>query len=288
MGKVVLIGGKVEKGELLITKYGNAWLKKTEPEILEKILSEMKGKKSKIEIITSASKIPGIIGKEYKKALQRLNCKDVGLIHFTTKRQADKKEFIERISTCDGIMFSGGNQVLLCKTLLNTKLLKLIKKRYQNEPDFLISGTSAGAMALAEVIIARGQPSEALSKGNVELSEGLGILPGIIVDTHFVQRGRFSRLIEATATYPSKLGIGLGENTAVFFHKPEMVETIGSNLVALIDASQLSYNNISHIRKDDEICVQDMKLHILPKHHKFNITKKEIYPAKKKPVKKKN
>lgn len=288
MGKVILIGGNVEKG-LPTAKIGKAWLKKTEPEILEKLLSEMKGKKSRIEIITSASKIQHKMGQEYINALANLNCNDVGLMHFKSKREADKKDFIERLNVCDGIMFSGGDQVLLCKRLLGTKLLDVIKTRFKNEPDFLISGTSAGAMALAETMIARGIPSEALSKGHVTLSQGLGILPEIIVDTHFIQRGRFSRLIEATAKHPSKLGIGLGENTAVFFHKPEMVETIGSNLVALIDSSQLSYNNINYISNDDEICVQDIKLHILPKHHKFNIIKKKIYNNKiKEKLKRKN
>ncbi len=136
MGKVVLIGGNVEKGLIPTTKKGKAWLKKSEPEILEKILSEMKGKKSRIEIITSASRIQNVVGKEYKKALNNLNCKDVGLMHFTSKRQADKKEFIERLNACDGIMFTGGDQVLLCKRLLGSKLLQIIKKRFDDEENF--------------------------------------------------------------------------------------------------------------------------------------------------------
>lgn len=280
MGKIILIGGNVEKGEPLIAKRSKPWLRKTQPEILQRILEEMKGTKSKIEVITSASKIPGEVGKEYKKALHRLKCENINLMHFKNRREANKKEFIERIAHCDGIIFTGGDQVILCKALRKSDLLKAIKKRYEKEPDFLICGTSAGAMALPDVMIADGRPSEALTKGHIKISQGLGLLPGIIVDTHFIQRGRFSRLIEATSSYPSKLGIGLGENTAVYFQKPEMVETIGSNLVVLIDASQLSYSNIRQIDQNDSICVQDLKLHILPKNHKFNITKKVIYNKK--------
>ncbi|MES2513054.1 MAG: cyanophycinase [Bacteroidota bacterium] len=282
MGKIILIGGNVDRGLPSLAGQASLKLKKPEPKILMKIVSAMKGKKSNIEIITSASKIPNKIGKEYTDALKALNCTNVSLMHFTNKRHADKKEFIERINTCDGIIITGGDQVLLIKTLYKSKLLKAIKMRFDSDPDFLVAGTSAGAMAIPDIMIADGNPSEALSKGYIEISKGLGILKGVIVDTHFIQRGRFGRLIEATATYPSHLGIGLGENTGVFFQKPEMVETIGSNLVVLIDASQLTYNNIARIRKDDEICVQDMKLHILPKCHRFNITKKEIYPDKKK------
>jgi cyanophycinase len=277
MGKIILIGGNVEKGEPIIAKRSKPWLRKTQPEILQRILEEMKGSESRIEVITSASKIPDEVGKEYKSALRRLKCSNVGLMHFKNRKDADKKEFIERINSCDGIIFTGGDQVLLCRAMVKSGLLKAIKKRFDNEPDFLVSGTSAGAMALADVMIADGIPSEALTKGHIKIAKGLGLLPEIIVDTHFIQRGRFSRLIEATATYSSKLGIGLGENTAVFFNKPEMVETIGSSLVVLIDASQMSYNNIKQIDVNDRICVQDIKLHILPKNHKFNITKKVIY-----------
>lgn len=287
MGKIILIGGNVEKGEPIIAKRSKPWLRKTQPEILQRILEEMRGTGSRIEVITSASKIQGEVGKEYKSALRRLKCNNVGLMHFKNRREADKKEFIERINACDGIIFTGGDQVLLCRALKKSDLLKAIKKRYENEADFLVAGTSAGAMALADVMIADGVPSEALTKGHIKISKGLGLLPEIIVDTHFIQRGRFSRLIEATATYPSKLGIGLGENTAVFFNKPEMVETIGSSLVVLIDASQMSYNNIKQIDVNESICVQDIKLHIIPKNHKFNITKKVIYNKNKVPKKSK-
>ncbi|MES2397485.1 MAG: cyanophycinase [Bacteroidota bacterium] len=286
MGKVILIGGNVEKGEPLIAKRGKHWLRKREPEILERILAEMNGINSRIEIITSASKIPAEVGKEYKTALKRLKCtKNVGLMHFTSRKAADKKEFIDRINACDGIILTGGDQVLLCRTLLKSNLLRAIKKRFKNEKDFLISGTSAGAMALADIMIADGQASDALTKGHIKLSKGLGILKEIIVDTHFIQRSRFGRLIEAVSSHPSKLGIGLGENTAVFFQKPEMVETIGANLVVLIDGSKITYNNIDRIRNNESICVEDLKVHILPKHHMFNITKKKIY-FKPKPLKK--
>jgi len=174
-------------------------------------------------------------------------------------------------------MFTGGDQILICKALLKSNFLNKMKKRFEKDKHFLISGNSAGAMALSEVMIAGGSPSQALKKGHIQLSEGLGLLPRIIVDTHFIKRERFARLIEAVSIYPQKLGIGLAENTAVFFKKVEMVETIGSNLVILVDPSQLSYNNIKYINHNDPICLENLKLHILPKNHKFNILKRKIY-----------
>src|SRR4051812_32288905 len=107
-------------------------------------------------------------------------------MHFKTPAQADRKDFLRRLQSCDGIMFTGGDQVLICKALLKSKFLSLMQKRFKKEKDFLVSGTSAGAMALTEVIIARGRPSETLKKGRVKLIQGLGLLSQIIIDTHFV------------------------------------------------------------------------------------------------------
>src|ERR1043165_6603362 len=140
----------------------------------------------------------------------------------------------------------------------------------------MVAGTSAGAMALTREMIANGNSNGSFIKGNVEIIKGLDLLSRIIVDTHCIQRRRLSRLIEAIAGYPAKLGIGLAENTAVLFKTPGKVEVIGNNLVVLIDGSHITYNNIKHIKKNHNICLENVKLHVLPKGHSFNILRRKI------------
>jgi len=278
MGKIILIGGKVDIGVVPSGKGSKAaGLKNIHPQILERFLKEMKGTRSKIEIITAATQHPLKAGREYTKVFKRLGCKNIGAMHFENPREADNEDFLERLNNCDGLMFTGGDQVRICKALLKSHFLEVLKKRFKKEKDFLVSGTSAGAMAMSEIMIANGLPSESLRKGRVKLSKGLGLLPQLIIDTHFINRERFGRLIEAVSTYPKKLGIGLGEDTAVFFKRPHHVETIGSNLVVLLDGSHLSYNNVTKIETNELICIEDMKLHILPKGHMFNIPRRKIY-----------
>src|ERR1051326_2011811 len=101
-------------------------------------------------------------------------------MNFKTPHQADNKKKLERLRDCDGLMFTGGDQTLLCEALLKSEFLEVMKSRYKKEKDFLIAGTSAGAMAMSEVMIAGGLPSEALKKGRVRMREGLGLLPNII------------------------------------------------------------------------------------------------------------
>lgn len=281
MGKIILIGGNVDKGAALTPTERKEFspvktVKMVGPEIFERLISEAKGTASRIEIITSASEIPFIIGREYKKALEKLNCKNVSVMHISSSGDADLQKNLHRLEKSDCVLFTGGDQKQLCHKLLNTKFLKRLKSRFRKEKDFLVSGTSAGAMALGKVMIAKDKPLSPFVKGYVDLIPGFNLIPDIIVDTHFIQRRRLSRLIEAVANYPGNLGIGLAENTAVFFQTPERVEVIGSNVVVLIDGSHISYNNIKKVKENQNICLQDVKLHVLPKGKIFSITSHQL------------
>jgi cyanophycinase len=74
----------------------------------------------------------------------------------------------------------------------------------------LFAGTSAGAAAASNNMISRKQ-FRALLK--VKITSGLGLIDGVIIDTHFVRRGRIGRLFQAVVSNPRILGIGLGEDT---------------------------------------------------------------------------
>lgn len=47
----------------------------------------------------------------------------------------------------------------------------------------------------------------------------MSYLDQVIIDTHFIQRGRFGRLAEAVARFPNQLGIGLAEDTGLIIKK---------------------------------------------------------------------
>jgi cyanophycinase len=62
-------------------------------------------------------------------------------------------------------------------------------------------------------MIYQGSSSEALLKGEVKITSGLSLIQDVIIDTHFVQRGRIGRLFQTVVGNPRTLGIGLGEDT---------------------------------------------------------------------------
>jgi cyanophycinase len=78
----------------------------------------------------------------------------------------------------------------------------------------IVGGTSAGAMAMSDIMIGGGLNDDA---PDLMVRTGLALLVRIIIDTHFAQRQRFLRPMGALAVSPQALGsIGLDEDTAVF------------------------------------------------------------------------
>jgi cyanophycinase len=131
--------------------------------------------------------------------------------------------------------------------------MDLIINKYKKESEFLIAGTSAGAMAMSEVMISGGGKEEALINSDLELSTGFRILPECIIDTHFIKRGRFARLAHAIVLYPRKLGIGLGEDTALIIKEGSVAECRGSGMVVIIDGRYINKTNIKIAHADDPI-----------------------------------
>ena len=66
---------------------------------------------------------------------------------------------------------------------------------------------------MASHMVAYGTPGPTPKNRMVQLSAGLGIIEGVVIDQHFEQRGRIGRLLALVAQSPSLLGIGIDEDT---------------------------------------------------------------------------
>ena len=151
----------------------------------------------------------------YEEAFTNLQVPNVGIMHIDNEDEADQPEILERLRPAHAVMMSGGDQNRLVSTFSGSKALRIMQERYRDEPNFLIAGTSAGAMCMSQVMITGNMDNKPLVKGSVQTGTGLGLLDRLILDTHFVVRGRFPRLLEAVAAFPDHVGIGLGEDTAI-------------------------------------------------------------------------
>ena len=270
-GKLIAVGGNEDKGTDVEPGFSaKDNLRFFELGILKRIISEVNGEDSTIEIITTASSIPEEVGANYIEAFGKLGCKNVGVIHIKNREDAQNQGYVHRISSCDCVMFTGGNQLRLTTILGGTEFLKTIQRRYQSE-NFVIAGTSAGAMAMSGTMIYQGSSSEALLKGEVKITTGFALVDSVIIDTHFVKRGRFGRLMQAVAGNPSCIGIGLGEDTGVLITKGNKLEAIGSGLVIIVDGHDIRHSSIADLPDGAPISIEHIILHVLAKGNVFDV-----------------
>jgi cyanophycinase len=278
-GKLIAIGGAEHKGtELEIDGFQRNNLNFFELGILRRVVEEAGGINARIEVITTASMIPYEVGENYLNAFGKIGCTNIGLLHIRTRQDAMLEENVQRIKDCDAVMFSGGNQLRLSATDGGTEFLSILKKRYNEDENFIIAGTSAGAMAMSNTMIYEGNAARAHLKGEVKITTGLGFMNSVIIDSHFEKRGRFGRLAQAVAANPGCIGIGLGEDTGMLITEGNKMEAIGSGLVIIVDGHDIMHSNIADIPDGNPISLENLKVHFCEKGNGYLINERKYLP----------
>jgi cyanophycinase len=273
-GILIPVGGAEDKGtDLEAGIIERNRLNFMELGILKTISSYIHGQDKRIEVITTASMIPDEVADNYIEAFGKLGLQNVG--HMRIRSREEVPEYLERLKDCDAVMFSGGNQLRLSSIFGGTEFLDILQKRYQTE-DFIIAGTSAGAMAMSNNMIYEGNAGRAHLKGEVRMTSGLGFLNHVIIDSHFDKRGRFARLAQAVAANPGAMGIGLGEDTGVVVRHGTQIEAIGSGAVTIVDGRNVVHNNIADIDFGMPISVEGLVVHIMSKGNVFDLSTKSF------------
>jgi cyanophycinase len=278
-GKLLAIGGAEDKGTNLETgEIQRNNLNFFELGILRRFVQEVGGTDKHIEVITTASMIPVEVGENYLDAFGKIGCSNVGLMHIRNRTDATEESYVERIKNADAVMFSGGNQMRLTSTFGGTDFLALLLKRFKEESNFIVAGTSAGAMAMSNTMIYEGNATKAHLKGEVKITTGLGFMAGVIFDSHFEKRGRFGRLAQAIAANPSCIGIGLGEDTGMLISNGNKMEAIGSGLVIIIDGHDIIHSNIADIPDGNPISIENLKVHFCENGNGYMVHERSFLP----------
>lgn len=275
-GKLIIIGGAINTGSFAETQFGLPQnMNFFERGILKRITTEsVKGNESRFEIMTTASLIPEKVGEEYIKAFAQLDVHNVGVLNIGSREEANKVEYAERIKSADVIIFTGGDQLRLSSIFGGTEIHRVLLDKYENT-EFVIAGTSAGAAASSKNMIYQGSSKDALLKGEVKITGGLGFIDGVIVDTHFVQRGRIGRLLYAAASNPGILGIGLGEDTGLYISDNKM-EAIGSGMVILVDGRHMADTNLTDVDMGEPVSIKNMVVHVMCDGDIYDLSNHEL------------
>ena len=267
-GILIPIGGNEDKGNEENEMYRLEFI---DDGILYHVVKEAGGIKASIVIITTASSIPIEVGNNYIEAFTTLGCKNISVLDIRSKEDSEKQSSIDLIRNADCVMFSGGNQSNITNKIGGTTIHRILLDRYKNDKGFVIAGTSAGAMAMTNEMISGGSASDAFFKGTVSMYKGLGLIPELIIDTHFIKRGRFGRQSEAVAKFPNLIGIGLAEDTGMIIKNGKDCTVIGSGMAIVFDGSSLTHNNEEILEEGIPMTIANLKVHVLSNSDQFDI-----------------
>ncbi|HLU80715.1 MAG TPA: cyanophycinase [Flavobacteriaceae bacterium] len=278
-GTLIPIGGDENKG-LRIHKKEKYNIEYIEDSILSRVVAESGGKDSLIVIIPTASKIPDEVGQMYLDAFGKLGCSNLEIANIRSREDSGNPKFIDLVKKADCVMFGGGNQSQIIADIAATEIHDILIKKYKNEA-FVLAGTSAGAMAMSQEMITGSNPKRVFTKGAVGMGKGLGIIPQLIIDSHFIKRKRFGRLSGAVSRFPNLIGIGLDEDTGLVIKKGNFCEIIGSGMIIILDPRKLTHNNAEEVARGGFVSLSNLITHILAPGDSFDIAKNEIYAAQK-------
>lgn len=271
-GVLIPIGGNEDKG---IETPEHSTLEFIGDGILARVVQESGGIDAMIVVVPTASSIPVEVWENYLDAFGKLGCTNVKLMDVRKREDSELKENIALAEQADCFMFSGGDQSQITRKIGNTSIHRILADRYIKE-SLVIAGTSAGAMCMSKEMITGGSSKEAFVKGAVGMGEGMDFIPNLIIDSHFIRRGRFGRLSEAVAKFPDLLGVGLAEDTGLVIKKGKTFEVIGSGMIILFDPSKLKHNNQKILEDGQNMSLSNLKTHILANGDCFNIKSRKL------------
>ncbi len=221
-----------------------------------------------IGIIPSASANPQRAGEDYSKIFDSMGA-NTHIINPENRDSANQEALLKNAAEQDAFFFTGGHQLRITALLGGTELLNLIEDKF--EDGAFLAGTSAGSVCMTNIMISQDLLKKPFVHGEVELTQGLGFIEDVIIDTHFTTRERFPRLIHVVCENPGILGIGIGDNTAALwdFDKSEF-KVIGKNNVIVFDGSHIKVSNTPDLELGEQLSVSDVKIHVVGKGSKFN------------------
>ena len=260
-GHLVIIGGAEDKVRQRL--------------ILSRFVSLAGGQAAKVAVISTASSLGDVATDLYRQIFHQLGVSDVRGLRPLVREDANDPRQAELLSDATAIFMTGGNQLRLASVVSGTRLGRAIIERHRQGA--VVGGTSAGASAISSHMVAFGTGGATPKQRMTQLSAGLGLIPGVVIDQHFEQRNRIGRLLALVAQSPSLLGIGIDEDTAIVVSPGGILEVIGKGAVTILDASDVQ-TDAYEVKRHRPIMISGVVLHSLSAGYRFDLETRRLLP----------
>lgn len=247
-------------------------------EILQTFFNRSGGSNAIIGVIPSASREPAAQGDRYRRLFEDMGAKEIKIFDIRERYEGEDPHWEVYLEDCTGVFMTGGDQLRLCALLADTPLMDKIRVKAR-EGKIALAGTSAGAAVMGHHMIAGGGSGSSPNRSLVDLTNGLDILPEIIVDQHFHNRNRMARLLSAIAAHPDRIGIGIDEDTCSLFEGDGQVEILGKGTVTIVDPGEVAYTNAPEVGASDPLSISNLRVHILCHGDRFDLRTRTVMPG---------
>jgi cyanophycinase len=228
----------------------------------------------KIVGITTASGEPAESARHWMDAFAQAGARNVEIPIVDSRERAQDPRVAELVRRADGIFLGGGDQVHLVATLSGSRLDRAIRERYLDGA--VVCGTSAGAAALTETILAGGEPDEYGQMQELHLGPGFGLLGfRALIDTHFAQRRRLQRLFMVIAQSPEMMGLGIDEDTGMVV-EGHVARVVGKGSVTFVDGRGVRFDNADECLHGAPLTLSYLRVGIVGAGYEFNLREREL------------
>ncbi len=231
------------------------------------------GRRARLVLIPTASSFQQEVTAAYTEVFTRLGAPGLDVVNPATRAEAHDPAAVAVIDAASGIFMSGGSQLRLSQLLPGTPVGDALHRAH--ERGAVVGGTSAGASIMSDFMISMGDEGVTPRQRASQITAGLGLIRGVVVDQHFDQRARYGRLMSVIATSPHLLGIGIDEDTAIIVADRGEFTVQGSGAVFVVDCRS-AVTDAPDAAAGAPVLVSGATVHSLPAGSTFDLTTRRL------------
>jgi cyanophycinase len=262
-GHLFIVGGREDRED--------------EMDVLKRYVDLCGGPDARIAVLASASTAQDAIWETYDRAFNELGVQNRTWVPISDRAEAGNPLYAKNLSQSDGIYITGGDQKRLLATIGGTPIENALRRALR-ERGACIGGTSAGASAMSEHMLATGPSRSLPEKGTASLAAGLGFLRHVVIDQHFSERRRLGRLLSVIAQNPGLIGVGIDEDTALVIAADRRLDVVGAGAVTILDGRRM-VSSFLDADLYERLEILNLTLHLMPAGCSYRLASSEACPT---------
>ncbi|MDA3866025.1 MAG: Type 1 glutamine amidotransferase-like domain-containing protein [Salinivirgaceae bacterium] len=188
---------------------------------------------------------------------------------FSAISVANYSDYYDSLMNYDMFFFKGGDQYNYYSNFKNTAIAQAITDKY--DEGGVLAGTSAGAAILSSVLYTAENgtvyPDEAINNPMNQYmtlaADFVDLMPGLLSDTHFAERGRLARLVGLLGHYAFTndderiMGLGVDDLSAVIVRNDSLY-AYGTGAGNLYDVANAELSNSETLLRASNVKVSQL------------------------------